>query len=269
MSTPDRNQMIRVGDSLAHMQLIYAFFLVSGLALTPFLGPYASPNLKAGIGMVYLAPWLYFQMCVYRCASGTGRSGLGWVLLCLLGQLLALMWLASTTRNWLEAQGARVHMFGFGYDLPAGLPASNAAHTAPVPMSLRLSNIFVLGGLLFVAAGLGSVAAWLAPGTSTVLSSLLSLVLIGLTGIAAGIACQAVTRNLADYAEIRSTDSAACQRLLEPLRQNSYRLGMAIAGGGATLSALLSGAFFPLLVATTTVGFLLTVAIGSGRVSDQ
>ncbi len=143
-----------------------------------------------------------------------------------------------------------------------------AAGSAPIPMSLRLGGLFVKGGMLFVAAGLASIAAWLNPGFATPTAIPKTLVFSALAIGAAKHLGQSVARSMAEYAEARCVQPEECRRDLESDLERAPLLTAVIAALGILLSLGLPGGGFALLVGATAAGFVTSLAIGSGKVAD-
>lgn len=119
-------RLARVAGALAWMQRLFLGWIVGGF----FIGLVAS---TAGAPPeLMLIPLLFFAVSfvamlafTYRCASGSGRSGLGWLLAVLVFKVIPLIILCYLTRKWLIARGVKVHSLGLGYTLPEEEPLSN------------------------------------------------------------------------------------------------------------------------------------------------
>lgn len=110
-----------VANALSQLQKLFLFFLLSGLLLgavvinsgfdlTALLGVY---------GLVALVGMLWMLVCTYRCASGSGRSGLLWLLIVFFFKLFGLIAICWVTRRWLTAKGVKVTNLGMSFELPA------------------------------------------------------------------------------------------------------------------------------------------------------
>jgi hypothetical protein len=106
------------------MQQVFLLWLGLGLGLGLIFTylPYGTQALHPLMGWVGAVFWavtsLVMLMCTYRCAQGSGRSGVFWVLGVLMFKLVPLIALSYLTRQWLISQGVKVHSLGLSYTLP-------------------------------------------------------------------------------------------------------------------------------------------------------
>lgn len=118
------HQVATVAKYLSWMQKIFLSWLCMGLAIGFLAGAGATPPdlLMIPIGLTIMVTGILILVCTYRCASGTGRSGVLWLLGVIVFKLIALIILSFLTRKWLSKQGVKVHSLGLGYTLPAEDP---------------------------------------------------------------------------------------------------------------------------------------------------
>lgn len=117
----DYQQLEKVAKSLVSMQTIFLGLLVLGFG-AGFVMAAAQMDEDAVmglLGLICIVPLIYFYVMVYRCADGTGRSGVLWVLICIFFRgLIPMIILSYLTRKWLEARGVRLKMLGLSYEMP-------------------------------------------------------------------------------------------------------------------------------------------------------
>ena len=117
-----------VAKYLSWMQRIFLTWLIMGFSIAGMAGAGVAPDLiMIPIGLVALASSVMMLVCTYRCASGSGRSGVLWLLGVIFFKLIALIILSYLTRKWLKQQGVMVHSLGLGYSLPEELPVETGA----------------------------------------------------------------------------------------------------------------------------------------------
>lgn len=117
----DRLHVEHVAKSLVWMQTIFLGLILLGFG-AGFLMIASNVDEEAVFGLIGLAciiPMIFFYVMVYRCAAGIGRSGVLWVLFCILFRgLIPMIILSYLTRKWVEERGVRLKMLGLGYDMP-------------------------------------------------------------------------------------------------------------------------------------------------------
>lgn len=115
------HQLASVARALSQLQKLFLFFLLSGFVVAATIindGP--APELLLGaFGLCAMVGSVWMLVCVYRCASGTGRSGILWLLIVLFFKLFGLIALCWVTRNWLAAKGVKVRNLGMSFELPS------------------------------------------------------------------------------------------------------------------------------------------------------
>ncbi|MBN9417311.1 MAG: hypothetical protein J0I12_17830 [Candidatus Eremiobacteraeota bacterium] len=121
-------QVASVARALAQLQRIFlSFFLVGGLTAGMMVNRVPGGELVlCGATIWAIIGSLWMLVCTYKCASGTGRIGLLWLVLVLVFKLFALIALSWLTRNWLTRKGVKVKNFGLGYELPAEEPIDDS-----------------------------------------------------------------------------------------------------------------------------------------------
>ncbi len=115
-------QLAYVASALAQLQKLFLFFMVSGFALVTLLVNSQVSGMEyllGGFGIVALVGSVWMLVCTYRCASGTGRSGILWVIIVVIFKILGLIALCWLTRNWLTSKGVKVRNLGMSFELPA------------------------------------------------------------------------------------------------------------------------------------------------------
>ncbi len=115
-------QLAYVASALAQLQRLFLFFMVSGSALAVLLVNCQVSGMEyllGGFTIVALVGIVWMLVCTYRCASGTGRSGILWVIIVVFFKILGLIALCWLTRNWLTSKGVKVRNLGMSFKLPA------------------------------------------------------------------------------------------------------------------------------------------------------
>lgn len=117
----NNHQLASVARALSQLQKLFLFFLLSGFVVAATLfndGP--APELLLGaFGLCAIVGSLWMLVCVYKCASGTGRSGILWLLIVFFFKIFGLIALCWVTRNWLTAKGVKVRNLGMSFELPS------------------------------------------------------------------------------------------------------------------------------------------------------
>lgn len=114
-------QVASVARALSQLQRIFFSFLIVGGLTVALLANHipGAPLVMGGAGIWAVIGSLWILVCTYKCANGTGRTGILWLILVIVFKLFALIALSWLTRNWLTRQGVKVKHFGLGYELPA------------------------------------------------------------------------------------------------------------------------------------------------------
>lgn len=114
-------QLAYVANALSRLQKLFLFFLLSGAALAAVVinGGFDPGILLMGYGLAALVGMVWMLVCTYRCASGTGRSGILWLLIVFFFKLFGLIAICWVTRRWLTAKGVKVSNLGMSFELPA------------------------------------------------------------------------------------------------------------------------------------------------------
>ena len=115
-------QLAYVATALSQLQKLFLFFIVSGFALAALFincQPAGMEFVLGGFGIAALVGSLWMLVCTYRCASGTGRSGILWVIIVFVFKILGLIALCWVTRNWLTSRGVKVRNLGMSFELPS------------------------------------------------------------------------------------------------------------------------------------------------------
>lgn len=55
---------------------------------------------------------------IYRCAKGSGRSGILWIFIVMIFKWVGLAYLVYLTRKWLQAYGVNLRNLGMSFELP-------------------------------------------------------------------------------------------------------------------------------------------------------
>jgi len=114
-------QLAYVASALSQLQKLFLFLMVSGFVMMAVIFNIQNSEmvyLLGGFGLVAVVVSLWMLMCTYRCASGTGRSGLLWVIIVVFFKILGLIALCWLTRNWLTSKGVKVRNLGMSFELP-------------------------------------------------------------------------------------------------------------------------------------------------------
>lgn len=113
-------QIGSVARYLSWMQRIFLGILVLvGCMIVVTVNFVSPPGFLVLLGMlVGMAASLMLLVCTYRCASGSGRSGILWILVVLIFKWIGLIILSYLTRKWLVSQGVKVKNFGLSFELP-------------------------------------------------------------------------------------------------------------------------------------------------------
>lgn len=115
-------QLAYVATALSQLQKTFLFLMLAGFALAAVFvsaQPTGMEFVLGGYGIAALIGSLWMLVCTYRCASGTGRSGILWVLIVFFLKLLGLIALCWVTRNWLTSRGVKVRNLGMSFELPS------------------------------------------------------------------------------------------------------------------------------------------------------
>lgn len=115
------HQLASVARALSQLQKLFLFFLLSGfvVAATMFNDGPAPELLLGAFGLCAIVGSVWMLVCVYKCASGTGRSGILWLLIVFFFKIFGLIALCWVTRNWLTAKGVKVRNLGMSFELPS------------------------------------------------------------------------------------------------------------------------------------------------------
>ncbi|MBX3172305.1 MAG: hypothetical protein KF760_33180 [Candidatus Eremiobacteraeota bacterium] len=113
-------QLAYVANALSQLQKLFLFFLLSGvlIAAVAFNGGFDPAPLLGIYGLAALVGMVWMLVCTYRCASGTGRSGILWLFIVFLFKLFGLIAICWVTRRWLTAKGVKVSNLGMSFELP-------------------------------------------------------------------------------------------------------------------------------------------------------
>ena len=117
----NNQQLASVARALSQLQKLFLFFLLSGFVVAATLfndGP-APEFLLGAFGLCAIVGSVWMLVCVYKCASGTGRSGILWLVIVFFFKIFGLIALCWVTRNWLTAKGAKVRNLGMSFELPS------------------------------------------------------------------------------------------------------------------------------------------------------
>ena len=121
-------QVESVARALSQLQKIFfSFFVVGGLTVAMMANHVPAGEVTlCGATIWAVIGSLWMLVCTYKCASGTGRTGVLWVVLVIVFKLFALIAISWLTRNWLARKGVKVTYFGLGYELPAEEPVDDS-----------------------------------------------------------------------------------------------------------------------------------------------
>ena len=117
----NNQQLASVARALSQLQKLFLFFLLSGFVVAATLfndGP-APEFLLGAFGLCAIVGSVWMLVCVYKCASGTGRSGILWLVIVFFFKIFGLIALCWVTRNWLTAKGVKVRNLGMSFELPS------------------------------------------------------------------------------------------------------------------------------------------------------
>lgn len=114
-------ELAYVARALSQLQKLFLFFLFAGFAIGALISNnVTAPGYLVGaFGLCALVGSLWMLVCVYKCASGSGRSGVLWLVIVFFLKLLGLIALCWVTRKWLTARGVKVRNLGMSFELPS------------------------------------------------------------------------------------------------------------------------------------------------------